>query len=258
MECRKHFPGTIVAVALLHLTAFCTAAEAGDSLARDMYYQQLSEPARSSNIGFRYWIELQRQGQTTRVSNRCRFRTGDKIKFHVSPNIDGYVHIVMIGGTSGNKSVLFPIPGKDFSNAVHRGNECTVPSTSFLQFDSTRGCEHLQVVLARRKLSNNELLRSGAPQVSIAASGVPTPATPALKVSFDDTPPAGAASSSDDTYIANAIPDEDNARDLFRSKEPSRPRPRPRRPHAIFTPYTTVVNTDANKDLYADISLEHD
>lgn len=245
----------MVAVALLHLTIFCTAAWAGDTLARDMYYQQLSEPTRSSNLGFRYWIELQRQGRTTRVNNHCRFKTGDKIKFHVSPNIDGYVHIVMVGGTSGNKSVLFPIPGKDSSNAVSRGNECTVPSTSFLQFDSTRGCEHLQVVLARRKLSNSELLRS-APQVSIAATGATTPSTPSLKVSFDETPPPGAASSSDDTFIANAIPDEDNARDLFRSKEPSRPRPR--KHHAIFTPYTTVVNTDANKDLYADISLEHD
>lgn len=243
-------------VALLSLATGGYLPVRADNLAKDMYYQQLNEPTRATNKGFRYWIELQRQGQTSRVNNRFRFRTGDRIKFHVSPNIDCYAHIVLVGGTTGNKAVLFPIAGKDPTNYVRRGTETTIPSTSFLQFDNNPGCEHLQVVLALRKLSQAELLKTSVPQVSISPSGGTTSATTAMKVSFDDPKPVSQGRNSDDAYIANAIPDEDTSKDLFRSSEPAN-RPR-RRPVHIYTPYTTVVNTDPTKDLYADISLAHD
>lgn len=228
------------------IMTFSSEVRANDQLARDMYYEQLNEPSRkSSNVGFRYWIELQRQGTTSRVNNRYRFRSGDKIKFHIAPDIDGYVHIVMVGGTTGSKSVLFPVAGKDSTNYVSRGSEHTIPSSSFLQFDDNKGCEHLQVALSRRRLSNEELLKSVTPQIAIAASGAPAMKSSELKVSFDEVRPS--------TSIANAIPDEANARDMFAPKGASKVTK-----DIVFTPYTTVVSTDASKDLYADISLEHD
>ncbi len=234
-----------------------TVSLADDQLARDMYYQQLNEPTRQSNTGFRYWIELQRKGSTLRVSNRQRFRSGDRIKFHIISNIDGYAHIVLVGGSTGARSILFPVAGKDQSNAVRRGRECTIPSTSFLQFDNNRGSEHIQVALSRKNLSSAELLRSGTePRAVIPSSGTPATTHGDLKVSFEENKP-GAGQSSDDTSIANAIPDDDYSRDLFRT-QPVAHRPRPAYHAPIFTPYTTVVNTNPSKDLYADISLDHD
>lgn len=265
----KNFVGVLAAAASVALVLSSTCSMpclAEDQLARDMYYQQLNEPTRHSNTGFRYWIELVRSGHTSRVNSRKHFRSGDQIKFHIASNIDGFAHIVLVGGSTGAKSVLFPVPGKDVSNAVRRGHECTVPANGYLVFDNNKGCEHLQIALSRRNLTQAELLKSGTRAIITPNSSEPSGTD--FKVSFDDdsAKPEANAQPSDDAVIANAIPDESNARDMFRSE--TKPAAihathtaahRPAVHHsAPATPYTTVVNTNASQDLYADISLEHD
>jgi hypothetical protein len=271
-----------------------------------MFYQQLKEPAHQSNIGLSYWIELRRNGRMMRVDSREHFRGGDKIKFHITPNIEGHAHIVMLSGSSGKQAVLFPVPGKDTTNVVHRGRDYAIPST-YLVFDNTKGREHLRIALSRHDVDSSVFLQDQAPTKVAMATISPNPAVDPsagrnqIKVSFPEDipkpkprpaapPPKPVADAAppptNDAPIADAIPNDDSSKDLFREDSapvhavahashhsyhpaahhayhPAYHASSAYRPPAVYTPpppppSTVVLNTNANEDLFADISLEHD
>jgi hypothetical protein len=121
--------------------------------ARSAYLRQLVNPESKQNIGVAYFIELNRAGKLYKTNNKCRFRSGDQIRFHVFANADAYVYIIMRQGTKGTKSVLFPLAETGTDNLVKRGRDCIVPTENALQFDENPGVENVGLLLSRQKIA---------------------------------------------------------------------------------------------------------
>lgn len=282
---------------MLGLLANSTQEAMAGSMAKSMFYQQLAgDPSKVSNIAVSYWIELRRKGVLKKVDSRFRFKAGDMIKFHATSDVDGYAHIVMLEGSSGAKSVLFPVAGKDASNVIRRGKDYAIPSSTFLVFDKNPGREHIRFALSRKPVKTAEFLKPQA-TTQLAMAEItenpaidPTGGNDHLLVAFPEdsptpakAPSAEAPASQPDDAIKDAIPNEEYGKDLFRADSvPARPKPAvtPRKPTTTSTaprvrrrrpaggggtaqvptppPTTVVMNTNANEDLYVDIALEHD
>ncbi len=106
------------------------------------------------NPGVRYWIELLRPGSgyVKRVSNDRVFRSGDRIRIHVSTNADGYMHL-LLAGTTGSRSII-PVSSNP-KGAVQMGEEYVIPANGgWLLFDENPGKEELTLVYASVRSSN--------------------------------------------------------------------------------------------------------
>ena len=104
------------------------------------YYEKLD------NLGVTYKIELLRPGTNTpKVVNSSHiFKSGDRIRVHVSSNADGYMH-TLHKGSSGNV-MLIPV---STGGRVINGQTITIPSESgWLVFDDQKGIEKLDLVFA--------------------------------------------------------------------------------------------------------------
>lgn len=114
------------------------------------YYENL-------NPGVMYWIELVRpgSGNVKRVSNDRVFRSGDRIRIHVTTNADGYLHVLHTGST-GAAGV---IPVSSAANGmVQMGNDYIVPSSGgWLRFDGNPGKEEVKLLFASVKSSGDVL-----------------------------------------------------------------------------------------------------
>jgi len=291
----KRCHGAAIAMLAILSSYELAPASLADQSARDMFYQQLKEPSQPSNIGMSYWIELHRNGKLMRVDSRCAFRTGDKIKFHITPDIDGHAHIVLLRGSSGAKSVLFPVPGKDPSNVVHHGRDCAVPSTTFLVFDQTKGREHVRIALSRRNVNPAEFLKpQSSTQLAMASISSnpavdPTGGQDQIHIALpEEASPSLAVSAPANDSNSDAIPNDnaDSSRDMFREDSAPHRSTQHTAPHRHATgslghsashshhvvangshgssaspspapPAIVVLNTNTNEDLYADISLQH-
>ncbi len=110
------------------------------------YYEKLENP------GVTYSIELLRKGSNTpkRVSSGHVFKSGDRIRVHVSANGDGYMH-ALHKGSSGN-TMIIPI---STGGRVTNGQNITIPSASgWLRFDNQKGLEKLDLVFASHGNAN--------------------------------------------------------------------------------------------------------
>ena len=105
-----------------------------------------------------YWIELVRDGQTSHVTQKATFKTGDKIKFHIKPNIDGYAYVALKSGALGDSAVLFPLPHSNDDNHVAKGVDIAIPSDDFMEFDKDPGTEHVCLTLSRDPIDPKSLL----------------------------------------------------------------------------------------------------
>jgi len=147
----------LVAASICLLSCPSTSARALKSSratsARSAYLRQLVNPESRQNLGVAYFIELNRAGKLYKTNNKCKFRSGDQIRFHVFANADAYVYIVMRQGTKGTKSVLFPLAETGTDNLVKRGRDCIVPTESALQFDENPGVENVGLLLSRQKIA---------------------------------------------------------------------------------------------------------
>jgi len=158
-------------------------SENGSSSKKDRlrvsFLKQMEEGGTKLNLGLAYWIELNRQGHLYRTSNFAKFQSGDQIRFHVLPNTDGFVYIVMHKGTTGTKSVLFPPPDSGINNFVKRGSECVVPREGSLEFDQVPGTEQVGLLLSRAKIDPVAYLSAATAQSeqSSQASPVAKPLT---------------------------------------------------------------------------------
>lgn len=129
--------------------AFGVTAATG---AKDMFAGQLnSETGKVDNLGLSYSIELRRDGKVYKVDNRFPFRSGDQIRFHVRPNVDGFMYIVLDDENGGSPTLMFPRPD-DQKNAVTKGQSFTLPEKGVLTFDSNPGVEALKLVLSTKPL----------------------------------------------------------------------------------------------------------
>jgi hypothetical protein len=145
-----------------------SAVVAGEDGAKGLFFEQLESPTKAMNTGVQYSIELIRDGKKTRVTNKYGFQNGDKIRFHVRSNIDGYAYVLLKNGSRGEQSVLFPNSGDD--NKVKRGDDYVIPSDGFLTFDENPGTEKVSLVLSRMPIDAQAYLSAPKEAPTLIAS----------------------------------------------------------------------------------------
>jgi hypothetical protein len=144
--------------------------------AKSLFFEQMDHPNDKMNTGIQYWIELTNNGRTVHANNKTSFHTGDKIRFHLKPNIDGYAYIVLRSGSKGEKAVLFPDASIKEENHIKRGREIVLPTDGFLTFDENPGTEKLTLLISRKPIDADAFLsdkkQDNAPNVvAMAAPG---------------------------------------------------------------------------------------
>jgi hypothetical protein len=154
------------------------ASTDGDSksAARNLYVEQLNKQDSKINTGVVYWLELNRDGKKTHVTNKTQFQEGDKVRIHVKPNIACWSYILLLQGSNGEHSVLFP--SKDLpDNKLKAGSEVILPmdktkgEEAWLSFDDHPGTELVRVVVSRKKIDPEKELPDGeSNSVKIAAA----------------------------------------------------------------------------------------
>ncbi|MBI4534102.1 MAG: DUF4384 domain-containing protein [Candidatus Melainabacteria bacterium] len=144
-------------VSLVIISSLCVQlAYAQGQGAKGLYLEQMNEPTRNINTGIQYWIELNRDSTLLQVNNKFTFRSGDKIRFHIKANIDGYAYIVLKSGSRGEQSILFPEPGE--ANQVSRGRDYALPQDGYLTFDQNPGLEKVALLVSRTPVEVNAYL----------------------------------------------------------------------------------------------------
>ncbi|HEY9683637.1 MAG TPA: DUF4384 domain-containing protein [Oculatellaceae cyanobacterium] len=167
--------------------------------AKGLFFEQLDHPGSNLNTGIQYWIELHHNGQTIHATNKTTFRTGDRIRFHLRPNIDGYAYIMLKSGSRGEQAVLFPEKDRNEDNKITRGKEIVLPNDGMLGFDDVPGTEKLTLVVSRKPIDTDSYLNGGshesAPLVAMASCGSKDLVPTQVYVAY--LPPAAASASSE-------------------------------------------------------------
>ncbi len=149
----------IAIVALVGYSNLASAERPTDG-AKGLFFEQLSKPTEKLNTGLQFWIELHRHGQTLRADNRAIFQSGDKIRFHVTPNIDGYAYILLRSGSRGEQAQLFPLESLKENNQITRGKEIALPTEGTLDFDDNPGVEKLTMLISRTAIDPKPYLNN--------------------------------------------------------------------------------------------------
>ena len=138
-----------------------------------------------------YWIELLREGKIYRCNNKIAFKSGDAIRFHVIPQVDGYGYIMLKQGSSGKKAILFPPPNSKINNFLNANNDYPLPYDNWLSFDATPGVEKVSLVFSRVKLAASQLTppESMTAFVSNDRSGAKDLVPTRMQLSWDDPTP---------------------------------------------------------------------
>lgn len=165
----KKVASTLIALAVAGVSATAVFAEDG---AKGLFFEQLDSPYKSLNTGVQYYIELHRDGKLIKVTNKYGFKNGDKIKFHVKSNVDGYAYILLKSGSRGEQSVLFPDPSSGDDNKVKRGSDYVIPNTGFLTFDDNPGTEKVSLVLSRTPIDAQAYLATPVEAPTLIASAL--------------------------------------------------------------------------------------
>ncbi len=172
MNFRKSLPVAFCALMTAAGPAF-SAGPAEDRVPgpKDLFRTQLDNQKDEKNTGVQYWIELKRGGELNRVSNKYQFKTGDQVRFHVIPNIDGYAYVLLKSGSRGERAVLFPNERAHENNHVAHGHDVTIPGDgTFLQFDENPGTERLSLVVSRAPINATAYLEQENAPVMIASA----------------------------------------------------------------------------------------
>ncbi len=184
----------LLAAALI-LTVFNDSASAASEKlpegAKGLFFEQMNRPGVEINTGVQYWIELHRSGQVKRVNNKTSFTSGDRIKFHVKPNINGYAYIVLKSGSRGEQSVLFPDPARREDNQIVRGRPYVLPADGYLTFDDNPGIEKVSLLLSRTPLDARAYLgRQATERILIASAATGAKDLIPAKILLAYSPPA--------------------------------------------------------------------
>ncbi len=164
----------LVSALSLSLSMAGTVIAETEEGAKGLFFQQLDHPADSLNTGIQYWIELHHDGKTIHATNKTAFHTGDKIRFHVRPNIDGYAYIMLKSGSRGEQAVLFPDKDRNEDNKITRGKEIVLPNDGMLGFDENPGVEKLTLLVSRKPIDTDAYMsgQEGPPRmVAMTSTG---------------------------------------------------------------------------------------
>ncbi len=179
----------IAAGVMLSVVMFFTIADAGERGAKSLFYDpdpegnvqkqpdkpltrnmSASSDSGSSyndnvNPGVMYWIELVRKGGgVMRVSNDRAFRSGDRIRIHLTTNSDGYLQVIHKGSTG--EIIAIPLNN---NGEVKMGADYVIPANGgALAFDNNPGQENLSLIFASIKSSNEVLdkMKKGQPELT--------------------------------------------------------------------------------------------
>ncbi len=271
MKRRSTFGITVAAISVATFSLLPTIAqEAAQDGAKGLYFEQLQKPEHTLNTGLRYWIELKRKDKTTQVSNKESFYSGDRIRFHVRPNIDGYAYILLRSGSRGEQNVLFPDTRTGEDNQVVHGRDYELPADGFLTFDQNPGTEKLTLLLSRKPIDAQAFLsKPNADPTMIASSDSGSKDLIPAKVLVVYAPPAersgvpSQTSSPPKELVAESVPVQHKSAPVKSKKPriasathehgtPSAPREHPNEQGVV-----TVVKTDPKGVLFVDIALNH-
>lgn len=161
----------LAALAAISVGSYCPA-RAEDDGAKSLYAAQMNNQTEAMNLGVQYWIELHRGKETIRVNNKLSFKSGDKIRFHVRPNVNGYAYILLRSGSRGEQSVLFPDPARGESNKIVAGIDYSLPADDFLQFDDNPGQEKLTLLVSRTPVDATAYLHTPENERILVASAM--------------------------------------------------------------------------------------
>lgn len=154
----KPLAAFITALSLLGSYGISQAFADTDEGAKGLFFEQLDHQSNNLNTGIQYWIELHHNGETIHATNKTAFHTGDKIRFHVRPNIDGFAYIMLKSGSRGEQAVLFPAKGRDENNKITHGKEIVLPDDGMLSFDENPGTEKLTLLVSRKPIDTEAYL----------------------------------------------------------------------------------------------------
>ncbi len=255
---KRHIASLLV---LLVSSSLLNAAIAKVEGAKTLFSAQLDKPSENINTGIQYWIELHRHNTESRVNNKTVFRSGDKIRFHVKSNIDGYAYILLRSGSRGEQAVLFPDSGRDESNQVERGKDYVLPSDGFLKFDENPGMEKLSLMLSRSLIDTS-------PYISSQPESVSLPVTATIASGSKDLIPTKIVVSYTPSNSLPKAPEEENTAIKKQAKSTQLIKPANENnnlpsPESIThndenqSGVTTVVYGDPSGVLAVDVSLEH-
>jgi hypothetical protein len=167
----KILPVALCALITAALPAFSAGpADTSEPSSKDLFRTQLNNQKEEKNTGVQYWIELKRGAEHLKVSNKYPFKTGDQVRFHVVPNIDGYAYVLLKSGSRGERAVLFPNERAHENNHVAHGRDVMIPGDgTYLQFDENPGTEQLSLVISRAPINATAYLESTSAPVMIAS-----------------------------------------------------------------------------------------
>jgi hypothetical protein len=113
--------------------------------------------------GLMYWIDLRTEkDELLRVDSSRTFHSGERIRIHVTSNVDGHL-VIMQSQDGGPIQMLFP-SGKTWDNKVQKFQDRTFPSeNAWFKFDNKTGeLRLLMMVTADPVSGGGELLASNA------------------------------------------------------------------------------------------------
>ena len=149
------------------LVSSVAMAEEAASSNRGLFIQGTAPGAKAKDVvpSLKFWAEKASEGQDgTRnlvVEEKPVFKSGDKVWFKFSSNVDGYAYLAN-KGSDGKVNLLFPGVGGD-KNKVQAGKNFTVPGekTPFI-FDSNPGKEQVVLVVAPKPIEELEKIAKAA------------------------------------------------------------------------------------------------
>jgi hypothetical protein len=148
----------------------------------------LNVTAMSGPVGIHYWLDLEGTGH---VADSRTFKTGERLRFHVRSNADGYL-AVWARSSTGGTVLLLPADGDPSGTRVKAGEQYVSPP---VRFSAPVHDEELLLAFARRKV---DLPSRDNVETNIGATAVAFAGARDLVVETEDVKPREIG-----TYVVN-------------------------------------------------------
>lgn len=136
------------------IVIFALSVVGQEQRTRDLYLSYKSGNSSAGQPGAKVVVALNRSDAIQMVSPDTVFRSGDKVRFYLSLNFNGYL-AVLNKGTSGRINRLYPYPGAP--NPVHASGEIVVPGKdAWFAFDETPGIEEVTFLMSKDPIKEVE------------------------------------------------------------------------------------------------------
>lgn len=122
-----------------------------DTQTRDLYFAT-ADNGEARHPGLQVKVYQETAKGYTQVSPTKRFRSGQRLKFGVESNTNGWLYIVQ-RGTSGQYRLLYPHPAVGKHQKIQHNREILIPGRDWFRFDSEVGTEEIHFIFSRQKLN---------------------------------------------------------------------------------------------------------